>query len=68
MGNKQKRVVWVVAGAFWAVAGLAPMAEAQAFTNAWQTEGSADNSAQSGGETKARAARFMGDREVARDR
>ena len=53
MGNKQKRVVWVVAGAFWAVAGLAPMAEAQAFANAWQTEGSADNSAQSGGETKA---------------
>jgi tetratricopeptide (TPR) repeat protein len=40
-------------GTFWAVAGLAPMAEAQAFANAWQTEGSADNSAQSGGETKA---------------
>jgi tetratricopeptide (TPR) repeat protein len=53
MGNQQKRAVWVVAGAFWAVAGLAPSAGAQEFANAWQTQGSPDNTAQSGGETKA---------------
>jgi tetratricopeptide (TPR) repeat protein len=55
MGNKQKRVVWVVAGAFWALAGLVPMAGAQAFANAEQRQSSPDNSGQGGGETRAAA-------------
>ena len=53
MGNKQKRVVLVVAGGFWALASLAPMTGAQAFANAWQAQGSQESSTQSGGETKA---------------
>src|SRR5215467_1986197 len=53
MGNKQKRVVWVVISAFLALSAWAPMASAQAFATAGQTQSSPESSSQNNAETKA---------------
>jgi tetratricopeptide (TPR) repeat protein len=53
MGNKQKRVVWVVSGAFLVLSAWAPMASAQAFATAGQTQSSPESSSQNNAETKA---------------